>query len=250
MPMSENRVRELAHTFFKTVVNKFGADYLIANGIRFDEIYDAIIYPQYEIAMDIACDLGLDDDGIQILGQFLPKENVARISRVLVEGNDPRKVFTCWHEVVGHGVLQGRYLRKNLRKHPKLFTTQESIRLWENTFERQANLFASNVAAPQSYIRVIGTRVFGTDRRIRFIGPGHYFIGNRRVYATTPQNLAWLTAKVIQPYFGGLSAEALSYQVSPVFIDPNGFDWGKPFDIGSDVRTIGQLVEATLSAYR
>lgn len=242
MPLSENGVRERANRLWGVIVRELGADYLMMNGVSFDEVYEAVIYPRFEIDLDMDADLGVDDDGIQILGQFLPRDNAARISRRLVQEHDPRKAFTCWHEVVGHGVLQGDYLRKTMRKHVNLFTTETSIGPIVNTFEHQANVFAANVAAPLTYIYYRGARTFGCNRAIRFVGPGYYCIGNRKVYAVSPRNLAWHTAKMLRIYFGGLSTEALAYQVLRVFVDQNGYDRGDWFGPPRGVRTIGELI--------
>ena len=100
----------------------------------------------------------------------------------LVETNDPRAVFVAVHETVGHGVLQGRFLREHAAKFPELLSTEASIGLtksgfdWSqmNTFERQANTFASHVIAPRTYVYCLWVKLFGTDRKMRYAGPGRY----------------------------------------------------------------------------
>lgn len=75
--------------------------------ISFSSVYDNVVYPQYEIIVEEGCDLGVDDEGQKILGEYDPLSNIAYIDDAISEeSNDPRRTFTLWHEVGGHGVLQ------------------------------------------------------------------------------------------------------------------------------------------------
>ena len=85
-------------------------------------------------------------------GWHIAKENTALVDSKLLKARDPRTAFTQWHETAGHGVLQGDFLRKIAGKYPKLNMTEKSMNLIKNAFERQANTFAANVAAPRNYV--------------------------------------------------------------------------------------------------
>jgi hypothetical protein len=234
IPMSKQQIREEAHQLWLEYLAEVGADYVLKHGIDFDEMYLAVIYPHHEISLDKNQDLGVDDFGEPILGKFSPKDNTALVDRKLFEENDPRRVFTEWHETVGHGILHGPFLRKTASDHPKLFTTPKGISLLENafnTYEWQANALAANVAAPKMYIHCLYAKLFGTRRRVKYCGPRWYsLIFNDMcwlVYAGSPLNLAWKIARRIRFYFWGLSIEAIAYQVLDVVIDQNGYDKGE-----------------------
>ncbi len=237
-PMSESMILNRAHSFWLDVVSEFGAEYLLNKGIDFDEIYDAVIYPKFEIVLCKDEDLGVDDDGTPILGKFLSKENTALVDKKLFDTHDARRVFTQVHEVAGHGILHGSYLRKIASKFPILYSTERTVGLdknafdWRsfNTFEWQANTFAANIIAPKNFVYCIYAKLFGTRRKIRYCGPGRYsLIFNDifwPVYVCSPLNLAWKIAKRIRHYFWGLSIESLAYQVLEVAIDMNGYNRG------------------------
>lgn len=225
-PMSKSQILEKAHQFFQAYLREVGEDHVLKHGINFDEVYDALIYPCYEVILVRDQDLGVDDSGERILGQFLPKENTALIDKKLYACKDPRQVFTQWHEVAGHGVLHGKFLRKKENRDCRLYSTQTSMNQFENAFEWQANTFAANVAAPLNYVRCIFTKLFGTKKRIRYYGPGRYDLycnnEDRRVYVDSVSELAKAIAKQMQQFFGGLSIQSLSYQVQQVAIDNCG----------------------------
>jgi hypothetical protein len=82
--------------------------------LSFDAAYNEFIYPKYDITLTEDQDLGIDDAGNKILGSFDPLDNAAFIDVSL--SDDPRRTFTCWHEVGGHGLLQGEWLRKELTR--------------------------------------------------------------------------------------------------------------------------------------
>ena len=229
-PMSKLQILEKAHQFWLEYIREVGPEHVLNCGISFDEVFDAVIYPHYEITLVKDEDLGVDDFGDPILGRFLPKENTALVAKNLFESRDYRQVFTEWHEVAGHGVLQGEFLRKNASTNHRLFTTAKSMNQIENAFEQQANTFAANVAAPLNYVRCILIKVFGMEQKIRYCGPCKYSLcynnHNSSVYASSPSELAWKIAKKIQHYFWGLSAESLAYQVLDVAIDHSGYERG------------------------
>ncbi len=252
-PMSEQQIRHEAHQLSLKFLAEVGPEHVLRRGMNFDELYDAVLYPEYEIEFVKEENLGVDDDGVRIMGEFLPKYNTALVDKKLFDCNDPRRVFTECHEVIGHGVLHGPFLRDNARKYPKLYSTEDVIGLgssgfsWKqmNTFEWQANVFAANVIAPPTYVWCVLLKLFGLRSKIRFCGPRWYSLSfnemNWPVYAASPFNLAWIIAKRIRHYFGGLSSECLAYQVLRVGIDQNGYDQGGLRSNGT-VPTVGNIL--------
>lgn len=233
-PMSKNHILGKTHQLWLEYLRVVGPEHVLSCGIDFDEVYDAVIYPHYEIILDKNEDLGFDDFGDPILGRFIPKDNAALINKRLFETRDPRTVFTEWHEVTGHGILHGDFLRKNAQKYQKLFTTEKGMNLIENTFEWQARTFAANAAAPRIYVWCMFIKLFGMRRKIKYQGARRYsLIFNNNtwfVYVSSPLELARKIAKRMKHYFWGLSTESIAYQVLEVAIDTNGYDRGEVWE--------------------
>lgn len=188
-------------------------------GFNFDIIFKKFIYPTYGIELIEDRDLSTDEDGEKILGLFQPLSNRVFIDPCLRD--DPRRVFTCWHEVGGHAILQGDWLRqemKRLGREKGVPTTAPMISPEvENTLEWQANLFAANAAAPLGFVDYQIQKTFDLIRPLRYIGPGKYsFVlakGTRNRSVEDYSQFCNCIAFYIRQWFGGLSVEALSYQV-------------------------------------
>jgi hypothetical protein len=192
-------------------------------GISFDRFYESVIYPDYGIVLEEDCDLGFDADGSKILGQFEPASNTVYIDASLNRSlQDPRRTFTLYHEVAGHGVLQGEWLRAEfgrISKSGKLTTTEAMLDLKTvNVLERQANLFAAHVAAPRWLLKHAMGAKLKLCCPVAFLGRGQYCVDvGRRTsfyFADTFDDVCRRLALTIQPYFGGLSIEALSYRIA------------------------------------
>ena len=105
------------------------------------------------------CNLGHDEQRNKILGRFDVETNTAYIDTSLgPESPDPRRIFTCWHEVGGHGILQGQWLCRELARSHRfryIITTEDSLDgRTRYELDRQANLFAAHAAAPRGSSRV------------------------------------------------------------------------------------------------
>ena len=225
--MSKNQIVAQADELWEEYVREVGWRYVVENGIKFDDVYEALIYPKYEIILEKNEYLGVDDFGDPILGQFIPKEKTALISKQLFESNDPRVVFTEWHEVCGHGILHGSLLRKSANRLLKLNTTQKAIddffKYFESRFEWQANVYAANIGAPKILVACMYIKLFNMKHRFLYRGADHYtlhFCGRDfRFYIGSLQELGWQIGRLMKHRFGGLSAECLSYQVLDAVID-------------------------------
>jgi hypothetical protein len=85
-----------------------GREYILYNGLHFDDFYEKVIFPRFQIDLYEDEDLGFDDDGRKRLGRYDVLRNAAHLDLVISrDGGDPRRIFTCWHEVAGHGALHG-----------------------------------------------------------------------------------------------------------------------------------------------
>ena len=115
-PFSEGRIIRTAEELMRAYVRETDPDPAFFT-TNFDHVYENYIYPKFEIALEEDCDLGYDERGEKILGTYDFQTNTAYIDACLGPRNrDPRRVFTCWHEVGGHGILQGEWLRRELAR--------------------------------------------------------------------------------------------------------------------------------------
>jgi hypothetical protein len=195
-----------------------GKAYTKLISMNFDMVYEHLIYPEYGILLVEDEDLGQDGTGKQILGKYDPESNTAYVDRTM--RNDPRRVFTCWHEVGGHGVLQGEWLRQHVvqRRGSSVTSTDESLSMRTiNVLERQANLFAAHAAIPSKLLAAVILEVFDPYRPIVYRGPGQYtFTVNGRVRRRLVgdfAHFAWITASFLQHRFGWISVQAISYRL-------------------------------------
>jgi hypothetical protein len=220
-PFSQAEILERAGRLIDQYCAIVGRSELFRWGLHFDDVFEQAIYPLYGIQLDESRDLGTDPQtGKKTLGEFLPEENIAFIDRSLKD--DPRRIFTLWHEVAGHGVLQGQWLRDQLRKlrvrHRRIVTTEDSLSPAAiDMLERQANLFASHAAAPEWLLHAVIVKVFRPTKLFVYIQPCTYWLevhGRKcRYFVDSVDHLCALIAWKIQPHFGGLSKEALGYRI-------------------------------------
>jgi len=207
-----------AERLIEGYAHEVGLDWLRL-GISFDHVYDHWIYPQFRIDLVEDDDLGHDDDGEKIWGKFVPEDQLAFIDRSVV--NCPWRAFTCWHEVGGHGVLQGDWLRmhQSRLKNRAVVTTETSLQVeYADALEWQANLFASHAGIPTCVLNYNLNRILGVERPIRFIGKGAYTLTvehktHRHFCETFNQLCTWM-AYYVKPFFGGMSIESISYRIA------------------------------------
>lgn len=196
--------------------------YLIRNGLRFRELYERVIWPRYRITIQEDVDLRLACDGNGALGMYIPTDKVALISGSMSERLcDPRRTFTLYHEVCGHGVLQGRLLSiqaTGVSASSALVETAETLNPWNRTMlEWQANTMAGMTAAPMWLVNAQIIEQLKPNRPLRYLGPKRYWLGppgDVRPYEVSSFNhFCRHVASRISHMFDGLSIEALSYRV-------------------------------------
>jgi len=208
-----------AEALIRQYVDIVGRERIHAIGLSFDDVFGQVIYPNYEIELIEDFDLECNSSGLKPLGRFDVLNNRALIG---IKAGDPRRAFTCWHEVGGHGILQGAWLRQQLSQgqFESIVTTNVSISArTEDILERQANLFAANASAPRWFVREVIARTYKLNlpHIFRYIGPSHYdfdvrgAIKKRRI--NTLDEFCLSIAHDIKHLFWGLSAQALSYRV-------------------------------------
>lgn len=218
-PLSKEEIVRQARNFHLKYANSYPRDYELL-GVNFNVMYEKFIYPEYEIELIEDRDLGCDESGEKILGIFNPESNRAFIDSSLKD--DPRRVFTCWHEVGGHAILQGEWLRKEMKRIGEKSTIVSTDPMLSsrtiNTLEWQANCFAAEAGAPMGFVNFQIKRTLKLVTPLRFCGPGCYSFDSasrtRFVQVSDFQHLCRVVAGCIRYWFGGFSVEALSYQVA------------------------------------
>ena len=217
-PISHSQLVWTARNLVQQYARLVGKEHILQHGMCFDTMYEEIIYTRYGIVMDESRELGTDSKGTKILGEYFPRENIAAIDLSQKNG-DPRRTFTRYHEVVGHGVLQGRWLRENM-KNGSIITTSDDLMHHKtvNALEQQANLCAALTAAPDWLVDAAIALTFRPTKFFVFIGPSEYSLNpvrgipSRSQIAEFPE-LCRNIARFIQPWFDGLSIESLGYRV-------------------------------------
>jgi hypothetical protein len=220
-PFSRQRIVQAAESLTAACLRAVGLSEL-SLGINFDVAYEQFIYPTYGIILVEDIDLGCDERGEKILGSYDPQRNTAYVDVSLEpRRRDPRRVFTCWHEVGGHGVLQGEWLRREMAQLQSAFvvvTTGANLEFdTVNVIEWQANLFAAHAAAPSWLLKHALVETLNLTRPIRYVGPGKYCLSVRGTLLSydveSLNELCRVVARQVRPQFGGLSIEALSYRI-------------------------------------
>lgn len=207
-----------------------GREYIARNGLHFLDFYEKVLYPRFKIDFYVDCDLGADADGNRLLGRYDVEANAAYLDiSMSCELGDPRRIFTCWHEVAGHGALQGAWLQKQLQRTEQfksIDVTARSISPYaERQLEWQANVFAAHVAAPDWLVRYAVRTIIAPGRKLPFYGPCWYCLSaeglqDRRYLVDFGELCAWVGRKVSR-LFGGLSAEAIGYRVADLGLVEN-----------------------------
>lgn len=200
-----------------------GSKRLMERGLFFEDVYNELIYPYYEIELVENVDLGVDDAGNPILGKFDVRQNRAYISLILApEFGDRRRSFTLWHEVGGHGILQAAWLRRLAAESQESITLADSADVIDgktlSILEKQANWFAAHAAAPTWLVRKVLANALEPRRHFRFTGPAKYTVSWYERDVTqgfnSHEGVCRFFAHRLRHFFGGLSVEALSYRIA------------------------------------
>ncbi len=219
-PFSPLHIQRTAETLTDRFLREFWASDFHPGvfGISFDVVYEHLIYPEFGIHLEEDCDLGFDEKGEKIFGSYDPISNTASIDRIL--NGDPRREFTVWHEVGGHGVLQGEWLRKQIAKIPRngIVSTELSLSpRVENLVERQANMFAACAGIPRRVLCGVLENVFDLEKPLVYRGRGKYtFVVNGHTQTRNIldfANYAWTIGSFISYRFGRMSAESIGYRL-------------------------------------
>jgi len=229
MRISKSRIIQIAESLSYSYVQLHGSTPKDFFSISFDHVYDTLIYPQYEIALEEGDSLGMDGEK-KILGHYDVLAATISLDAALCDKSNSlssKKAFTFWHEL-GHAFLHTEWLRTQIARFPdgRFITTDLSISP-ETTekLERQANLFASHAAVPSWFLDFVLKSTFNLDHPIFYRGPNTYWLdvwGQRKLCEIGSfSELCRMIAYNIRNRFGGLSIESLTYRIesSPLLIN-------------------------------
>lgn len=218
-PFSNAEIIKTANTLTREYLDIIDLKYFLRHGYQFYDVFNRVIYPNYGIKVIENCNLNHDSTGAMNLGCYYPLKNRCEIDACIgPNSNDPRRTFTLWHEVGGHGILQGGWFRSEYHRlghYDPLVTTEITITPEATeVIEKQANLFAAHAAAPACLIDCAIRYTFNMIRpTLPYYKPCRYCLDGVEYYVDSFEDLCRVIARRIQPLFGGLSVEALSYRV-------------------------------------
>ena len=222
-PLTHDEIMRRADAILSKYEAAVGRDSIIRDGMRFRDLYESVVYPDYEIELVEGVDLGVDADGYKILGVYDVEANTAFIDACIgPDSGDPRRTFTLHHEVLGHGVLQGAWLRKRLtdeERSPFVVTTEHSLSPRTiRELERQANAFAARTSAPPWLLDVAVFECFRPTKAFIYLGPTQYWLeayGISRPYQVESlHDLCRCMALQVRRRFDDLSTESLAYRIA------------------------------------
>ncbi len=190
--------------------------------IDINEIYDNVIYPEYEFGLYTDMDLGyMEDTEEKVLGKTIPKDRVILIDKSIApESGDPRYTFTLGHEI-GHGLLHAD--KKQLFR-----CSSKSISMQTDLYEKQANYFAENLLMPDKLLMHRFYQYYELTKSMVYAGNGTYWLGghsrSREYHVDSLQDYYKVLAKPLTKYFSNISKESLGYKLSKLNIVQNRTD--------------------------
>lgn len=205
----------------RPLVAQVGRSYLVRSGLQFELLYERVIRPEYGIRLVENADLSSLCDRKGALGAYCPDLNEAQIDRSMSpDSGDRRRAFTLYHEVCGHGVLQGDWLRAQASGQEESGLVESDETLDPRTLitlERQANAMAAYSAAPMWLVEMRLVYRLRQTQIFVYRGPGAYYLGApgrlERYEVASFEDYARNLAVLIKHWLGGLSAQALGYRV-------------------------------------
>ena len=166
------------------------------------DIYDTVIYPEYEINLSTNKDLGYADDG-KILGMTIATENLILIDRSIAPGtNDSRYSFTLAHEI-GHALLH------NESDQHLSFTTEQSIYNEYYLNESNADCFAERLLVPHELLVLRFKQCYGACDEFFYTGPGTYRINQVEACIESLSDFYLKLTEALSCYFPGIPADFL-----------------------------------------
>lgn len=217
-PFSKRQIIEKADALIRPFVQSMPLRRFLEVGHSFDTVYEELIYPEYEICIEEHHDLGFRSLNEKILAEYLPEKRVVLVDKVIgPDSGDPRRCFTLWHEVLGHGVLQGDWFCRSIQRSRITTTSISLLPSVEVKVEQQANLFAAHCAAPIPLLKLAVRHVLSPSAELSFYEPCRYWLTangvTRSRHVEDIDDVYMFIAQQIRHLFVGLSLQSLSIQL-------------------------------------
>jgi len=168
------------------------------DGLKINEIYDYIIYPEKEVYVAENADLDYIGKN-KVLGKYIRGEKVILLDQDISNRYEPRRPWVFAHEI-GHAYsdsTENQYFIEGL--------------VSEEQCEVFANRFAKLILMPAGLVELRFKNTYGNQ--LRYIGPGSYgFNGRlRTIYSFT--HFCNEAASQIRMYFSHVSKQALGIRL-------------------------------------
>jgi Zn-dependent peptidase ImmA (M78 family) len=171
--------------------------------IDVQEIYDFVIYPEYEVSLVTNVKLG-EKEGEDILGVTVVTENVIYIDQSIASpNNDCRYSLILAHEI-GHALLHNES-DQNLKYTPNAFAMFDDCAF----NELQADTFAETLVMFDALLHYRLTQKYGAYRSFVYNGPGKYCINKVDCHIESLFDFYQCLAEPLTPYFSNVPVEDL-----------------------------------------
>ena len=177
------------------------------------DIYETVIYPEYEFQLKTNYDLG-DIEGQKILGKTIFSEKLILIDKsISLVNKDPRFIFTLGHEI-GHVVLHN----ENDLQNP---TTIKTLSGTKDVIELQANRFAENLIMPDNYVKQFIVQYFNLRKPFKYFGAQEYNFKGRKIKVNSYKEFCEVIAYYLRKYFSNVSKASLGIKISTIGLIDN-----------------------------
>jgi hypothetical protein len=202
--LSKKEVMETAYKIFRLYVYEMGWTGEYDYKVNLKDIYDSVIYPEYEFDLRTDINLGYLQDE-RVLGKTIPNDRIILIDpSINQESKDPRYTFTFSHEI-GHAIMHS--------KNKQYFRcTNSSISNEKDLFEVQANIFAQNLIMPYPLVKY---RLYKYYRKENFIytGKGRYGFNSSLRTVDSLMDYCRQLASPLTSFFSNISKESFAYAI-------------------------------------
>ncbi len=170
--------------------------------INMQDMYESVIYPEYEIVLITGVDLG-EHDGNKILGKTIMHEKKIFIEQSISDNNHPEFAWTVAHEI-GHALL---HTERDLLLP---YTAEQTIFNEYSLNEMHADYFAELLITPHKLLGDKFVRHYGSWNVFSYSGPGEYFIDQVSCYVSSLIDLYQKLAEPLTHYFSNISVKYLA----------------------------------------
>ncbi len=171
--------------------------------IDVQELYENVIYPEYEIAVIKGVDLG-EYDGKKVLGKTILSGKEVLIDQSISDSRNPEFAWTTAHEI-GHALLH--------TEQDQLLPYTDEVTIYDeySLNEMHADCFAELLIIPHEHLLFRFTQHYGLVwNTMAYNGPGDYRFNQMHNYASSLIDLYQQLAKPLTYFFSNVSIATLA----------------------------------------